>query len=86
LREEKGNIFFGQQNILEHCKNFKNKRDRKEYTWRQPWSSDAFGVRPFCPADAAQRSEFPHKSLGSTNGPEDRKKRLVLLWVELLLF
>jgi len=49
------------------CKKFKKTSVmKKQYTWRrQPWSSGAFGVRPYCPADVAQRSEFPQEySLG----------------------
>ena len=64
MREGKENIVFGQHDMLDIFPNFKKTQNviGKEYTWRrQPWSLGAFGVRPCCPADVAQRSEFPHK-------------------------
>ena len=70
------------------CKKFKKTSVmKKQYTWRrQPWSSGAFGVRSYCPADVAQRSEFPQEySLGGKM-VLNRKENRLPLWVDLSLF
>lgn len=75
---EKENIVPGNMNSRVVQETQQSRRDKRQYTWGQPWSWKGSGSRilPWCLAEGSDKSGFEHKS---SEDPHTERNRKVLV-------